>query len=518
MNIKKILIVGGGSAGWMVAAAMIKQLPGIKISVIESPNIPIIGVGESTFLAFNLFLDAVGLLNKDEEWMPGCNAVYKTSIRLTDFRKKLDLPEHFHFPFGKMNMSNKKGIMDWFCSKVINPDLPVNTFAEYFHDNVSMINSNKLTNNENDELVGFDFTHETAYHFDAGLFGQWLKNNICLPNGVELIADNIKDASLDSNGNIDKIITSLGLELEADLFVDCTGFKSLLLEQKLGVKFIPDSDLLVNDSALFGPLPYIDKEVELQSFTNCTALGNGWAWNTPVWNRIGTGYCYSSKFCTREQAELEFREYLSSNRMVIPDKTRAEEMKFNHLTMKIGSHEKTWEKNVVAIGLSSGFFEPLESSGQVQLTMLLLQVVDLIKMRNGSINKIDVDIVNNNFAKRMKFYKEFIAMHYALSVRDDTEYWKHVTQNIDYSKMELFQKFSDNMFYGQFDNSMGGMMYVAAGMGYYPNNTSIVNAFNMSNSYKNYQITRKLQDDKLNNKLSIMLSTYEFLKKYIYKK
>ena len=147
MKIKTVTIVGGGSSGWMTAAALAKQLPQLEITLVESPNIPIIGVGESTLAAFNIFLDCLDL--KDEEWMPHCNATYKTSIKFVDFRENPQEERHtFHYPFGIFDVTDKpRGLMDWFLYKIRHPELDNNNFAEFFHDAILMSDTNKMTKN-----------------------------------------------------------------------------------------------------------------------------------------------------------------------------------------------------------------------------------------------------------------------------------------------------------------------------------------------------------------------------------
>ena len=147
MKIKTITIVGGGSAGWMAAAGLIAQLPNLDITLVESKDIGTIGVGESTLGAFNVFLDALNL--EDSEWMAHCNATYKTSIKFTDFRERLEKPVSFHYPFGSLILDNKDfGLMEWFLAKGVNPEMECNTFAEYYHENVWMTNANKMTDNK----------------------------------------------------------------------------------------------------------------------------------------------------------------------------------------------------------------------------------------------------------------------------------------------------------------------------------------------------------------------------------
>jgi flavin-dependent dehydrogenase len=292
-NIKSILIVGGGTSGWMTAAAIAKRLPHIKLSLVESPDVPVIGVGESTLGHINQYFHLLGLT--DEEWMPHCNATYKTSIKFIDFRENpTEVPHKFHYPFGKYNIIDKpREIMDWFLYKAKHPELDPYNFAEFFHDSILMTDRNKLTKNTDGKIRGFNFASDTAYHFEASLFGIYLRDHICLPSGMTHVLDHVVDIAQNQDGSIKEINTKNNGALTADLYIDCTGFKSMLLEQKLGVEFVSFNETLLNDRAVATVIPYIDKTTEMENYTSCTAIECGWVWNIPLWHRIGTGYVYS---------------------------------------------------------------------------------------------------------------------------------------------------------------------------------------------------------------------------------
>ena len=477
-TINSITIVGGGSSGWMTAAAISKQLPNIKLTLVESPSIPVIGVGESTIGHINQFLHLLGL--KDEDWMPHCNATYKTSIKFIDFREApKEKPHTFHYPFGRFDLIDKpRGVMEWFLYRANNPDVDPGNFAEFYHDSILMTDAGKLTKNEDRRIRGFNFEADTAYHMDATLFGNYLRDTICLPSGITHLVDTVSGVTQNEDGSIKEILTENNGALVADLFIDCTGFKSLLLEQTLNVPFISFHDTLLNDSAIATVIPYIDIEKEIENYTSCTAIECGWVWNIPLWNRIGTGYVYSSKFATPEQAEEQFRRHLKSNRMVCPDAARADAAEIRHIKIKHGTHARAWEKNVVGVGLANGFIEPLESTGLMLTHEAIIKLVATLTMRNGVVTQFDVDLFNHAFQEQIIGFKHFISQHYALSSRDDTLYWKHVTGEISYSSAmrdfmpEIYNSYPD-LAYKQhrsrvYNADMSGIIYIAAGMGYNP--------------------------------------------------
>lgn len=530
-KINSIIIVGGGSSGWMTAAAMIKHLPNTKITLVESSSIQTIGVGESTIGHINEFLSFLGL--KDEDWMHHCNATYKTSIKFIDFRENpKDEPHTFHYPFGNFDFTDKPhGLMEWFILASKN-GLDPSTFAQFYHDSVIMTDAVKMTKNENRILRGFEFDYDTAYHMDATLFGNYLRDYRCIPNGLTHIVDSVIDVSTSEDGYITKISTTDNGELSADLFIDCTGFKSMLLEGIMQVPFTSFHDTLLNDRAVATVIPYVDIEKEMECVTSCTAIESGWVWNIPLWNRIGTGYVYSSKFATEEEAVQQFTQHLKSNRMICPDEERLKDIEFRHIKIRHGVHERAWEKNVVGIGLANGFIEPLESTGLMLTHECIIKLVNALKMRDGRVTKTDIDSFNFAFYEQINGFKNFISQHYALSMRNDTPYWKMVSEGMTYSASMVNNSPNIKDSYVDlayrlhrsrlFSSDMGGIVYIAAGMGYNP--TDLSRSEYMSKQHlEPVGLSEKAMEDWLEHyelvkkEIDLMDSHYQFLKNTIHK-
>ena len=419
MKTDKIIIVGGGSAGWMAAATLISQFPNKDITVIESPNVPTVGVGESTLGQINVWLDLLGI--QDEDFMPHTDASYKLSIRFEDFYKKGD--GGFHYPFGHVIENERIGTkQSWFIKKHLNPETPITDYANSLYQNMALVNNNVLFKNENNELDQFSFKHHVAYHFDATKFGLWLKENYCKPKGVKHILEDVNSIEQNEDG-----IVSLNNKHTADLFIDCTGFKSLLLGETLKEPFNNYNHLLPNNKAWATRVPYKDKEKELVPYTNCTAIENGWVWNIPSWERIGTGYVYSDKYVSDEEALEEFKRHLDSKGS---DYSNSE---FKNIKMRVGIHDRIFVKNVCAIGLSAGFIEPLESNGLLSVHEFLINLVKVIKRGEGdTISQWDRDNFNVECKRFFDEFTEFVSMHYALSHREDTKYWKEVNKKSFY--------------------------------------------------------------------------------------
>ena len=472
MQIRNVLIVGGGTAGWMTAAALLKLCPHIKTSLIESPEHPVIGVGESTLGQINDFFAILGL--EDHMWMKDTGSTYKTNIRFNDFYQK---GETWDYPFGSAQERLEDcphGWLSWFMLNLQKPEkFTRNSFARLHNLVGQLAHHNKLTDDPR-----FNFEQDTAYHMDAIKFGQWLKNNWCIPGGIEYHQGTIARCEKDSRGYITKLITNDDREFEYDLYIDCTGFKSLLLGGYMKQEFVSfhkdGGGCLLNDSAVTCHMPHEDKETEITNSTNCTAIENGWVWDVPLWERSGVGYVYSSGFATKGEAEHQIYDYLIKTR----GKERADKASFNHVPFRNGKHEKSWVKNVCAIGLSNCFVEPLEATGLLVTHEQIVRLCNTLSGRQGFVPRVEVDMVNLVCDLEIEGFKNFIAAHYAFSNRE-TEYWQYVANEVEYDFStgaldNLFMRYASEKhviydFAGDPQHN-DGLRYIAAGMGFNPLN------------------------------------------------
>lgn len=466
-----IVIVGGGSAGWMSASILIKSFPNSNITVIESPKHPPIGVGESTYDGIRFFCGYIDLDEKD--FFQYTDASLKLGITFTDFYEK-DYGETFIYPFGMPYLEDTKwGFDDWFIKKTLYPETPITDFAESYFPHAYLAKYGRFSDNKNKEFNNFSPYSNTALHFDAIKFGQWLKERYCIPRGVKNIINEVSHIEVSENG-VDYLILSNGEKICASLFIDCTGFKSMILSGALKEKFISYEDVLPNNRAWATRVSYKDKEKELRPVTSCTALGSGWVWDIPLWSRLGTGYVYSDKFIDPDDALIEFKKYLMSNKIVIP-RTNKEinDLEFNDIKMRVGIHERTWVKNVVAIGLSAGFIEPLESNGLFTVYEFLFQLVRALEREKSS--QWDIDVYNNATKNLFNGFVEFIRIHYSLSIRNDTEYWNYnMNRHYDFSQYKLSDQYysqmltlSDARTFTHQLPAVGGLACISTGMHYH---------------------------------------------------
>jgi tryptophan halogenase len=483
-KINKIIIVGGGSAGWMSAAMLSKEFPDKEIAVVESPDVPIIGVGESTLGTINQYLGILGL--EDADWMEYCKATYKLSIKFTDFFAK---GEEFYYPFGIKDTQNcQQGIADWYVKKTQQPDTPILDFYENFYSTMPFILNSKIYDNADGQLPGFSFKNDAAYHMDAVLFGEFLRERFCEPNGVVSIKEHIDEVLVNEDGEVDGLKLRNGDTLEADLYLDCSGFRSLLLEQTLGVKFDSFSQHLPNNRAWAVQVPYEDKELEMENVTDCVAVDNGWIWNIPLYHRIGKGYVFCDQFTTEEEALEEFKQFIMTRMKKPRTREQVDALDFRLIKIKNGVHERCWHKNVVAVGLSYGFIEPLESTGLLSVQEILLRLCHTLHY--DTINKIHVDNFNHIVGGIMHSFKFFVCYHYTLSSRRDTPYWKHVTENIEMDSNMLIPGNQMPSQVGELavrliqshhlpgDFSMGGVPDIFVGMHTMPVNPTQLNVMN----------------------------------------
>ena len=409
---KKIIIVGGGTAGWMAANLLASKWKTTEICLVESKEIGIIGVGEGSTPHLKLFFDAIGVA--DSRWMPRCNATYKNGITFDKWSTIAGFESYFH-PFAAQTddiftvphfFKNIQARMQGYRVDA-HPD---NYFLESY---LSRNNLGPLP------AESFPFGIAYGYHFDSALLGEFLAEN-AQSQGVKRVYGTVADVLVTKDGSLSAVKLKDGTLLAADFFIDSSGFNSLLMQKTLQVGFQSFKDNLVNDAAVVMPSKI---SPVLPVATKATALSNGWAWQIPLRNRFGNGYVYSNDYIDSNQAEIELRQHLGLLESDIEAK---------HLKMKVGRVEKHWYKNCLAVGLSQGFIEPLEATAIALSFNTIGQFIQYFEEGKGT-NKFE-DTFNKDINSRFDGIRDYIVCHYKANQRTDSDYWRDNAANKNISE------------------------------------------------------------------------------------
>ncbi|WP_223789578.1 tryptophan halogenase family protein [Marinicella meishanensis] len=407
-GINHILIVGGGTAGWMTASLLNHHWRkwGIQVSLVESAEIGIIGVGEGSTPKMKDLFDTLEI--DEAEWMPACNGTYKNGITFKDWSTIPGHTEYFH-PFGcTIDSMTYQFFREHTVLRRQGHDVDV-TPERYFL--MSQLAAHDMAPKA---AQNFPFQFDYAYHFDSMLVGRFLRDK-AVERGVRHMTGTVEHVRRHENGDLAAIELADGTCLDADFFIDCTGFASILLQKTLQVPFVSFADNLFNDRAIAmpseisGPIP---------SATVSTAMKHGWAWKIPLTNRYGNGYVYSSDYCSEDEAETELRSHLG----LLDDDTEA-----RHLNMRVGCTERSWVRNCLGIGLSQGFIEPLEATA-IQFIQTSVEMF-IQAFQNGEFSNYHQQKYNDKVNQNYAGIRDYIVLHYQTNSRTDTDYWINNREN-----------------------------------------------------------------------------------------
>ena len=407
---RNILIIGGGTAGWMAAMLLIHswgKKHGVTVSLMESATIGTIGVGEGSTPKMRRFFERIGV--SEREWMPACNATYKCGISFPGWSTRPGFRDYYH-PF--FTFHDDQFIASFWHNIALRQGKNRNVHA---HPDAFFV-SRYLAANRRAPVSKSPEGYETdyAYHFDAALIGQFLKER-SMALGVNHLEDTVTQVNLAENGDIASVDTQAHGTVAADLFIDCTGFAGLLIQRTLNVPFISYADYLFNDRAVALPSPAEDGS--LPSETRSIAMKHGWAWKIPLTNRFGNGYVYSSRHCSAEAAEAELREHTGIHDTAVEAR---------HLKMRVGRVERSWERNCLTVGLAQGFIEPLEATALMTVQQTLEWFID--QYEQDGFSDRGRDSLNNKLNSLFDGIRDYVYMHYKLNSRTDTQYWKECRQ------------------------------------------------------------------------------------------
>jgi len=422
-RLKNIVIVGGGSAGWMTAAALSSMLTpdNVNITLIESDKIGTVGVGEATIPDMLNFNAMLGI--NEVEFLKATNGTFKLGIEFIDWGRK---GESYIHPFGNIG-ADMQGIdfhQYWLHSKANGNPAPL---QDYSMCAVAGMHNKFALPDSNPRSVLSQIRY--AYHIDATLYAKYLRG-YAEKNGVKRIEGKVEDVRLDKeSGNIASLKMENGSVIEGDFFFDCTGFRALLTEKALDVPFTDWSHWLPCDSA---QTVASERVGPLLPYTKATAKSAGWQWRIPTQTRTGNGHIYSSQYMEDDDAIEVLMDGLDSTPMGDPRKIR----------FKTGCRERLWTKNCIAIGLSAGFLEPLESTSLFLIQQGISRFITLFP--TADISPVVRDEYNKQMLKEFYQVRDFIILHYVATQRDDSPFWNYCRNmnipNTLKSKIDLFSE------------------------------------------------------------------------------
>jgi tryptophan halogenase len=409
--IRRIVVVGGGTAGWIVAGVLASRYPpraegGVSVTLIESRQQPPIGVGEGTWPTIRSTLQQIGVTETD--LLRECDASFKQGSQFRKWVDGSDSDAYYH-PF-----TLPAGYADHNLAPYWLESSQQESFAASLCFQTRLCRDGlapkQITTPEFAGLANY------AYHLDAGKFVPFLQKHCVAKLGVHHVYDEIVQVQADESGFISHLVTLSGRQLAADLFIDCSGFSALLIGKHFGVPFVPKDDVLFVDKAWAVQLPYRTEHAAIASATVSTALSAGWVWDIGLTTRRGVGYVFSSNHLSDEDALKELQNHLGTQEDGAPD------LSFRKIPIRSGFRQEFWTRNCVAVGLSAGFLEPLEASAIVMIELSAKSIANLLpSSRHGM--RHAARLFNDTFRYRWERVVDFLKLHYVLSRRTDSAFW-----------------------------------------------------------------------------------------------
>ncbi|WP_066963584.1 tryptophan halogenase family protein [Microbulbifer sp. Q7] len=428
-SIRNIVVIGGGTAGWLAAASLARHLCPLEnqeysVTLVESPDAPTIGVGEGTWPTMRNTLRKLGI---DEfEFIRECDASFKQGTRFvnwhtadarggeTSYYHSFELPQglwpiapgpYWHYLQQDLKLPYAEAISPQpeACKQFLAPK--------------------SLNTPQYEAVLNY------AYHLDAGKFADFLRRHATEKLGVTHLQAHVESVVLSDSGFIESIATRESDSISGDLFIDCSGFSSLLLDKTYQIPFRSVGNTLLVDKAIALQVPYADAEAPINSPTLSTAQSAGWIWEIGLQSRRGTGYVYSGNHATSDDAEKVLREYawkttgLTSSTAQAKEKSRfIDSLETRHLNLRLGYREKVFYKNCVGMGLSAAFLEPLEASAIFLIEASCNMLTELFPRHTGQLPLLEKKF-NDVFSQRWQRVVDFIKLHYYLSRRTDGDFW-----------------------------------------------------------------------------------------------
>jgi tryptophan halogenase len=409
--VKTVVVVGGGSAGWLSAARIAARNgtahpEGVRVVLVESARIGTIGVGEGTWPTMRATLRKIGIGETD--FLRNCDAAFKQGAKFIGWTDGSAGDGYYHPlnpPQGAPQINLSGHWQQWRAEG--GPE-----FAEAVDFQAALCEAGlapkAITTPEYAAVANY------AYHLDAGKFAEMLRSFSVTQLGVRHIVDDVVNVRLGDGGDIEALQLKAHGEIAGDLFIDCTGFAALLIGKVYNVPFRDCSDTLFADRALAMQVPYPADDAPVACHTIATATPNGWIWDIGLPTRRGVGHVYSSRHSSDDAAERVLREHVGPV---------AKNLDVRQIKIRAGHRTTFWHNNCVAIGLSAGFLEPLEASALMLIETSLDFVADRLPADRAAMRVIAAQF-NRAFAHHWDRVIEFLKLHYVLSKRDDTAFWR----------------------------------------------------------------------------------------------
>lgn len=409
-RVRGVVVLGGGSAGWLVAGLLAAEHPDLRLTLIESTDVPTIGVGEGTWPSMRDTLRRIGL--DEAEFVRRCNVSFKQGSRFDGWARGApgtDGDRYYHPFMLPVGYGDVDLVQAWLATA---PERP---FADVVSPSVQVCEAGRAPKQV--QTPGFGAVANYAYHFDAGLFAQMLREHAIQRLGVRHLVDHVDAVLTAEDGDITALQTRSHGPLAGDLFIDCSGLSARLIGEHFGVGLKSERDVLFNDAALPVQVPYAQPDAPLATCTIATAWAKGWIWDIGLPTRRGVGCVYSRAHASDDEAQAALQAYL--------DATGAprERPAPRSIRYDPGYREQFWVRNCVAIGLSSGFIEPLEASALAMVELSAQRLCDELPMTRATMDAV-ARRFNDDFRYRWARVIDFLKLHYILTQRDDSTYWR----------------------------------------------------------------------------------------------
>lgn len=413
-RVKEVVILGGGSAGWLTAGILAAEFArdderAPRITLVESPDVKTVGVGEGTWPSMRDTLRRLGV--SETEFFRSCDAAFKQASRFSGWCTGTG-DDHYYHPFSiPAGFGDINVVPAWRRLEGAPPFAGVVSFQPRLCDAGRAPKQARTPE--------FAAVANYAYHLDAGKFGDFLRDHCVHHLGVRHLRAHVREIRADADGDIAALVTEEAGELGGDLFVDCSGFASVLLGEHYGIPRVSTREWLFCDTALAVQVPWEGEDTPIPPYTQASARDNGWIWDIGLPTRRGVGHVYSRDHGSDEAAETALRRYVADSSGLSPDEVPTP----RKLDLAPGYRREFWHRNCVAVGISAGFIEPLEASALALIELSAKMIAEDLPADRAAMDTV-ARRFNERFTYRWSRIIDFLKLHYVLSRREDSDFWR----------------------------------------------------------------------------------------------